>query len=170
MAKSCWDVGKYTLGCCIAIGLIYWNHCLLVLCSIILYCWLPWDGSCSGKRHNPFIGYQYPSIIFALFFLLWLYVCQTWLCIHHDIISQLRWDWIGGWERFLHVFPVVINCEVKFGLGEWMPLCMNWRVSYWLDFMMDPWCWLWLSGYTDSVLCILIPKLDNLRVVLVGIK
>ena len=55
MDKSCWDVGKYALGCRGAIGLICWYQCFVVLCAIILDCWLPWSESWSGKRHNPFI-------------------------------------------------------------------------------------------------------------------
>ena len=65
-------------------------------------------------------------------------------------------------------FSVLINCESKFGIGGWMPLWVNWGVSLWLDFLMDPWCWLWLLGHPDSFLCILSQKLDLLRVVFVG--
>ena len=36
-------------------------------------------------------------------------------------------------------FPVLINCEVGFGIDDWMPLCMNWVVSLCLDSLMDPW-------------------------------
>ena len=36
----------------------------------------------------------------------------------------------------MHVLPGLINCEVEFGLGEWMKLWMNWGVSHWLYF----WC------------------------------
>ena len=56
MAKSSWDVGSYDMGCRGTIGLMWRQQCLLVLCAIMLDCWLIWYGSWSGKDHNLFIG------------------------------------------------------------------------------------------------------------------
>ena len=44
------------------------------------------------------------------------------IILHCHTIVQLKVDWSGGWGSFLHVFPVLINSEVEFGLGDWMPL------------------------------------------------
>ena len=40
----------------------------------------------------------------------------------------------------MHVLPVLIICEVEFGIGEWIQLCMNGGVSHQLDFLMYPCC------------------------------
>ena len=169
MDKYCWDVGWYAMGCRVAIGLVCWHQCVLVLCDIILDYWLPWDWSWSGKCHNTFIGSQQPSTILSLFFLLWLCVCQMWLFMHCHTIVQLKCDCRVKWEIFLQFLPVLINCELEFELAEWMPSWMNCGVSLWLDVLMSPGYWLWLSGYPGIILCIPSQQLDHLHVVLVGI-
>ena len=68
---------------------------------------------------------------------------------------QLKQYWSGGWGIFMHVLPVLINCEVEFRIDEWIKLWINCGVSLWLYFMMDTWCWLQLPGYPDCVLCIM---------------
>ena len=149
---------------------MFWHHFFLVMCDIILNFWLLWGVSWSGKRHDPFIGSQYPSMIFSFFFLLWICVSQKLLYIHCHKIVQFRLYWSVGWGRFLHVLSGLINCELEFGLGDWIPLWINWLVSHWLDFLMAPWCWLWLPGQPDSVVFKLSQIFNHLHLVLVFIK
>ena len=107
---------------------------------------------------------------YPCFYLLWIFACKRWIYIHRHIIVQLRWDWSGGWEIFLHALLGLIIVLVGSGLGVWMPLWMGWGVSYWLGFLMDPLCGILLSGNLGSVLCILSWILGHLCVVVVGIK
>ena len=54
IAKSCWDVGWYSLGCRGAIGLMWLHKCG----SRIFACLFYWDGLCRGNRHDSFVGSQ----------------------------------------------------------------------------------------------------------------
>ena len=69
----------------------------------------------------------------------------------------------------MHVLLGLINYSVGSGIVVWMPLWMVWLVSHWLGFLVAPFCVILLSGYPDSVLCILSWILGHLCVVVVGI-
>ena len=154
------------MGCRGTIG-IMWLH---VLCSSMFACLLFWYGWWIWNHHNPFVGSQYPSMIYLCFYLLRLCACQRLLYIHRYIIFQFRWDWSEGWEGFMHVFLGLINSAVVSGIGVWMPLWTSWVLSCWLGFLVAPFWGLLFSGHPDSVLCIMSWLLGHLRVFFLGIK
>ena len=47
--------------------------------------------------------------------------------LSHNFPIEIRME-CSFWG-ILHVLHVLINCEVEFGIGEWMALWMNWGVS-----------------------------------------
>ena len=141
------------------------HHFFLVLCYIILDCWLFWDGLWSGKFHHLFLGSRYPSIIFSLC-LITMNLCLSKVNIHSSSYNcpiEMRLEWrlgdISSCFSWLH--------KLWSGIWDWWVDATIYELGTltFIEFLIATWCVIWLLGNPDSVLWILSHLLGHLHVV-----